>query len=116
MRQNPGKRLVYKMDFNDLWTEKLFCNDGKEFWKRGGILSPEEFEVNDLAGGLSVSHVFGSSKVTLVIRRFPKIVLLNCDIKDEKVGASSSANMCAQNGLECASLPNSRPDLAMVFS
>ena len=80
------------------------------------MVSADESEVYDLPDRLSRS---GSSNVTPELRRLPSEVLLCCDIcdiKDEKVGASSRAAMCAQKGSEGTSLLNNMPDLAMAFS
>ena len=89
---------------------------GKDSEKRGVIVSAEESEVYDFTDGLSMS---GSSKVTPELRRLPREVVLCCeicDMKEEKVGASSRAAMCAQKGSEGTSLLNNMPDLAMEFS
>jgi hypothetical protein len=89
---------------------------GKDSEKRGVMVSLDELEVYDFADGLSRS---GSSKVTPELRRLPSEVLLCCDMcemKEEKVGASSRAAMCAQKGSEGTSLLNNKPDLAMAFS
>lgn len=89
---------------------------GKDSEKRGVIVSLDESEVYDLPDRLSISV---SSKVTPELRRLPRDVVLccdTCDMKDENVGASSRAAMCAQKGSEGTSLLNSKPDLAMAFS
>ena len=89
---------------------------GKDSEKRGVMVSLDESEVYDLPDRLSLSV---SSKVTSELRRLPREVLLcldTCDMKEEKVGASSRAAMCAQKGSEGTSLLNNMPDLAMAFS
>lgn len=99
-----------------LGCEALFVMIAKDSEKRGVMVSADESEVNDLPDMLSSSE---SSKVTPELRRLPREVLLCCDIcdmKEEKVGASSRAAMCAQNGSEGTSLLNNMPDLAMPFS
>lgn len=96
--------------------EALFVMIGKDSEKRGVIVSADESELYDLPDTLSRSE---SSKVTPELRRLPREVLLCCDIcdmKEEKVGASSRAAMCAQKGSEGTSLLNSMPDLAIAFS
>ena len=89
---------------------------GKDSEKCGVIVSADESEVYDFTDGLSMSE---SSKVTHELRRLPREVVLccdMCDMKEEKVGASSRAAMCAQKGSEGTSLLNNKPDLAMAFS